>query len=459
MDKIDVAPLPVAAKLQAINTMAISKLNFYFPNMLFTEKTLDRLEDVIVSSFRSWFELNNSSNRAFMFTPRKEGGLGLIRPRTMYYAKKLSFYLSVLNSDDEQTKHTARHSLTLHMTKRKCELADPNTESNYAGYKLNEDNKLIKGSRVDWRKSQWIHLHELCKKLNVQLHFRGNEYVMRVKTDDDIEMTFSDSRSFFTFFKQQLIESTIATWKALPSQGRIANVEHVNRSLSYSHLTNLHLSDKLVTFVVKAKLQLLACNSLLHVYYPDRVERHCSRCGFYTETVSHILNGCRSSKSLYQKRHNRIANILIRNISDANPGSDILSDKIVKPCHFDTSFDESETFVGLQAVRPDAMIIDKVNRTCFIAEVAVPFDTFLGECYNSKFNKYLPLCQSIHDLGYECKILVFIVGSLGSVHPRFISGLKLAGIPPRRGRGISKYCSISAAVGSRMAWKRRCADT
>ena len=237
----------------------------------------------------------------------------------------------------------------------------------------------------------------------------------------------------------------------------LARIEHVDKSLSYAHLTNLHLSDKLVTFVVKAKLQLLACNSLLHVYYPDRVEQRCARCGFYTETVSHILNGCQSSKSLYQKRHNRIANILTRNISDSNPGFDTLSDQLVKPCNFDASFAPSQTFVGLQAIRPDAMFIDKTNRTCLLMEVAVPFDAFVGECYESKLNK--PLCQSIHDLGYECKILVFIIGSLGSVHPRFVSGLKLAGIPPRRGRAIAKYCSVSAAVGSRMAWRRRCFDS
>ena len=59
------------------------------------------------------------------------GGLGSFNPRIIYYAKKLSFYLNVLNSDDEQTQHTTRQSFELHMKKRKCEEADTHQENFY----------------------------------------------------------------------------------------------------------------------------------------------------------------------------------------------------------------------------------------------------------------------------------------------------------------------------------------
>ena len=71
----------------------------------------------------------------------------------------------------------------------------------------------------------------------------------------------------------------------------------------------------------------------------------------------------------------------------------------------------------------------------------------------------MPLCQRISDLGYHCKIVVLIVGSLGSVHKKFISGLCMAGLSPRRARAIAKYCSISAAIGSKIIWKLRCKNT
>ena len=113
MKQIDRSLLPITAKLQAVNIMAISKLNFFFPNTIFSENELKELEDDIVSSARHWLKLNNSSSRAFFFTPRSKGGLGLINPRvSYYYAKYLQFHLAVLNSNDEAVKYAARESLS-----------------------------------------------------------------------------------------------------------------------------------------------------------------------------------------------------------------------------------------------------------------------------------------------------------------------------------------------------------
>ena len=41
LDKIDRSLLPTSAKLEAISTLCMSKLNFYFPNLTFLEKELD----------------------------------------------------------------------------------------------------------------------------------------------------------------------------------------------------------------------------------------------------------------------------------------------------------------------------------------------------------------------------------------------------------------------------------
>ena len=111
------------------------------------------------------------------------------------------------------------------------------------------------------------------------------------------------------------------------------------------------------------------------------------------------------------------------------------------------------------ATRPDACLIDKEQRTCLIVEVAVPFDPFVPDCYQGKFNKYLPLCQRIQEFGFDCKVIIFIVGSLGSVHDKFVSGMKIAGISIRRAKAIARYCSVSAMIGSLMAWKRRCRES
>ena len=68
-------------------------------------------------------------------------------------------------------------------------------------------------------------------------------------------------------------------------------------------------------------------------------------------------------------------------------------------------------------------VIIKQRRTCKILEVADPFDPFVQTCYQTMFDKYLPLCQRIQELVFHCRIRVFIIGSLGSVHDKFVSGL------------------------------------
>ena len=70
LNKINECPLPNSGKIQALNIMCMSKLNFYFPNMSFPEYVLKEIEDLIVDSIRSWFDLNTSSTRSFMFTPK-----------------------------------------------------------------------------------------------------------------------------------------------------------------------------------------------------------------------------------------------------------------------------------------------------------------------------------------------------------------------------------------------------
>jgi len=455
MDKIDVAPLAVAAKLQAVNVMATSKLHFHFPNVTFTDKVLDSIEGTIVFHVRAWLGLNKSSTRSFMFSGRSVGGLGLFHPRSIYYAKKLSFMLSVLNCDDEQTRHTARTSLALHLTKRKCSVVSgEDDEQNFAGYKTDANGRLIKASRVTWRRSPWIHLNELCLKLGVQLHLTGDRYVLRVNPEEEIQMSFFDPKAFFTHFKRHQLQGRLAAWRELECQGRLARIDDADYSLSSSHLTNLHLNDTLVKFVIKARLQLLECNARLHTYYPESVPQSCPRCGFFIESVSHLLNGCRESKNSIQNRHNRVLDIVARAVRDASRRADILTDTIVTPPRFvDNS---SAAFVGLSHTRPDMCVIDKTNKTCLIVEVAVPFDAFVSDCYWNKFQKYLPLCQSISDLGFRCKIVVLIVGSLGIVHRCFVSGLRLVGLPARQAKAVARYCSVSAMIGSRIIWKQRC---
>ena len=181
-------------------------------------------------------------------------------------------------------------------------------------------------------------------------------------------------------------------WKGKVSQGRIARADNIDSSLSSSHLVNFDLSDSLVKFVLKARLQLLECNSLLHTYYPGTYAKSCSRCGFYTDTVSHALDGCRESKNSIRKRHQRLASIVVQNVRDRFPRVMILESEIVQLSYFENNSQPTEAPTVFENTGPDLCVIDHATRTCLIIEASVPFGVFVKDCYQSKFNRYLPLC-------------------------------------------------------------------
>ena len=106
--------------------------------------------------------------------------------------------------------------------------------------------------------------------------------------------------------------------------------------------------------------------------------------------------------------------------------------------------------------RPDIFAIDNVLKHVTIIEISIPFDAHLDRCYNEKFNKYYPLSREMDEMGYRLTIVVLVIGSLGNVHSRFVSGLKIVGLKQPSAKCLAKYCSISAIIGSYRIWKQRC---
>ena len=221
--------------------------------------------------------------------------------------------------------------------------------------------------------------------------------------------------------------------------------------------SNNQISGAVRSFVCRSRLQLIECNSLLHLYYG--VPKHCQICKFPSDTISHILNTCPHFKNDYQRRHNRIVDLIFDKIKfavkDKSETIEIYKDSFIKPNLF---YSDLENFINPHN-RPDIFTIDQELKHVTITEVSVPFDAHLDKCNNEKFNKYSPLGRELDELGYSVTIVVLIIGSLGHVHKRFVSGLKLAGLNQTNAKFLAKYCSISAIIGSYKVWQQRCKKT
>ena len=86
LEEIDKSPLPVIAKIEAINIMICAALESKFCNASIPIQKLKWYEDEIVRHVRKWLGMNNNANRKFMFVAKSQGGLGLRNPLNMYIA-------------------------------------------------------------------------------------------------------------------------------------------------------------------------------------------------------------------------------------------------------------------------------------------------------------------------------------------------------------------------------------
>ena len=262
----------------SIITMCLSLLNFAFSNLIFLERELTYIEDTIIKHVREFLSLNKSSTRSYVFLPKSKGGLGILNPRIMYYSIHLAFYLSVLNSNDPNVEHTAKSSLYLHMNKRKVAVAEPN-EENFAGF-LVQDNKLVKTSKAIWPKSDWQHIFEMCQREGIELVKHHDHFYFSLNADEDIHLKSASPKEFQTIFKTHKLNEIEKDLKDKNLQGRIIKEsgDVINHKVSSKCIYNHNISDKIRSFIVRGRLQVLECNSLLHLYYPETYFTKCALC-------------------------------------------------------------------------------------------------------------------------------------------------------------------------------------
>ena len=117
LGKITDSVLPLALKIEALNSMALSKIEHSFPNINFTEDNLAELDKVLTSCLRKMFNIYTNTTVRTMFTKKRHGGLGIRKPSFVYRATRISFLVGMLNHEDDNIRYVARNSLCLDFKK------------------------------------------------------------------------------------------------------------------------------------------------------------------------------------------------------------------------------------------------------------------------------------------------------------------------------------------------------
>lgn len=191
---------------------------------------------------------------------------------------------------------------------------------------------------------------------------------------------------------------------------------------------NAAIGEDVLTFTIKARLQVLPTKYNLSTWYPNTHNPFCLNhqdSEQHLESTAHITNGCSAYKNLYIARHDRIVDIVSDAVRQILPSSAAMhKHSRVLPEWFNYTCD---VFACIPNT-PDVVYVDNSHKEVIILEVGCVFDLYMDQTFQDKYSKYQPLLEIITNFGYRCRLCVLIFGSLGHVDRLTISGLNIAGM-------------------------------
>ena len=469
---VDLSPLPVLMKLQAVREVALAKIQHLFANVHLPLKALREMTDKTVQLVRKWVGLNTHSTRSIIFLPCREGGLGVPNVEWTYTATRLAHLHHMLNNDDVTVREMARASLLLDLRRRKVPLATAD-QNNFLGFRRKDSGKLDTQARGFGVWSDWPDLNDLCNRTGVQLKWTKPNTPTEVPVTDElvtdpsvvveatittqqgevVGLTRDSARRVLLSVRQS---ETRQHWCGLRLQGKLACMESADHSVSHSVFKNAAVGEDVLTFTIKARLQVLPTKYNLSTWYPHTHNPFCLNhpdSQQHLESIAHITNGCHAYKHLYIARHDRIVDIVSDAVHNTVPSSAAMYKHTrVLPQWFGYA---SDIFANIPNT-PDVVFVDTSHKEVLILEVGCTFDLYMDLAFRDKYLKYQPLLEVISSLGFKYRYCVLIFGSLGHVYKCTMRGLNIAGLSKRKAKQTAKYCSVSATIGSLAVWRRRC---
>ena len=175
------------------------------------------------------------------------------------------------------------------------------------------------------------------------------------------------------------------------------------------------LSEATYSFAVRSLVDCLPTNANL-VLWKKVLSDKCGSCGSQRQTLLHVLNNCASKLHMYSWRHNNILLKLKNFVCTYLPESDIFCDLLVENNLFrDVNISTVPIDICITNLRPDLVIVDRLNKSVSILELTVPYEENILKAQERKSMKYRSLISGIEENGFKCYFSTIEIGSRGIV--------------------------------------------
>ena len=229
-------------------------------------------------------------------------------------------------------------------------------------------------------------------------------------------------------YKEKAEQQRIENWKNKPLHGQFARLveqPHIDKHLTWQWLKDSHLKKETEGFLISAQDQSLKTNYYKQKILKQPVDANCRLCKMHAETVDHIVSACPVlAPNEYTWRHDRIGQYIhlelckFYNIETQSkewynhkPEDVAANNDVVILWNVPIITDRE-----IKCNRPDIVIKDKTNRTCYLIDFTVPNDNNVSVKEQEKLSKYNDLKLECSKMwGMKTDVIPVVVGATGAV--------------------------------------------
>lgn len=396
MSDIDSSLLAPWQKIDAFNTFVLSKLGFALRTTAISKTAMNNLDKSIVKYLKKWSNLPKQASTEVLYIGNHQGGLNSFPLAHLYNICTVVQAAKMLSCEDDDIKSLAMKLVSKIAIKDNLDAQWlPDITCNFLNG-LYGPNIAFDGGDIA---SLWSRARAATRKLSRFIDIKW------IPCNGDIKLTVNGNvivdrmeNALRTAIKRHLLSKLTNK----PDQGKVYEVSSKFTYSNYFYKRGGFIRFADWRFITKARLNCLPLNGCKRSQ--RQMDKRCRICGYVNETLPHVINHCNINLSKITARHDDIQNRLLRAIG---------------PTSAKISINKAVAGSGLQ-VRPDIVIQDDANKRTLIVDIACPFDnksTALAEARIEKIRKYQPLVQHYQSKGFECEVLPFVVGALGSWDP------------------------------------------
>ena len=254
----------------------------------------------------------------------------------------------------------------------------------------------------------------------------------------------------------------INTWREKSLHGKhykIVQDNNINKQLTYNWLKQGLVFPETEGFILAIQDQVINTRNYRKYIMKDPtvLTDNCRKCNMFKETIDHITSGCKLLAAVdYTNRHDNVGKIIHIALTEKHKLSHTsqpyytytpqsVIENTTHKIYWDNPILTDKTIV---ANRPDITLIDKINKTTYIIDIAVPGDTNIHQKHREKIEKYTPLAQEIKRIWKQDKIVIvpIIISTTGITPKTFIHSLQQLDLPLYIHSNIQKSVVLSTST-------------